>query len=290
VFCFLFFVSFLLLLAKSQKRKSVKTPFGTMRVPGMILRAGLLLLTIGFDPVAGFTPYRGAQQYCSGATSPRTQTRRFQSSDSSAAPLPVRFLGKGERAIVRNGVVLIAPADEFHHFYRQAAIFIYSMGQLGDNDDDDYLIRGLIIDHPTPFTLNEMIDVNTSIVDADNPLGEALVWRGGDKGGEGVVLLHSRADLGQPQIGLSGLYQGGWDAALDACAEGKANADDDFKIFFNYCEFTEQELESMLELDEEGDSWISVEVDPSLILNADWNRGACWARLRNAVRQITIPE
>jgi hypothetical protein len=254
----------------------------------MILRTALLSLTIGFEPIAGFTPHRGAQQY--GTTPPlRTQTRRFQSSDSS--PAPVRFLGKGEHAIVRLGVVLVAPADEFHHFYRQSAIFIYSMGQRDDSDDDDdYVIRGLIIDQPTPFTLNETIENESSIVDADNPLGEAMVWRGGDKGGEGVVLLHNRPDLGQSQIGCSGLYQGGWDAALEACAEGKANADDDFKIFFNYCEFTEQDLESMLVLDEVGDSWVSVEVDPSIVLNPDWNRGACWSRLRNAVRQDRLQE
>jgi hypothetical protein len=186
-----------------------------------------------------------------------------------------RFLGKGERAIVRNGVVLVAPAEEYHHFYRQAGVFIYTMGE---DEVGEYVVRGLIVDHPTPFTLREMID-NKGIPLENNPLGETLVFRGGDKGGEGVVLLHTRKDLGQSEIGSSGLYQGGWEAALEACAQGKAKPEE-FKIFFNYCEFTEKELESMLTLDEEGDG--SVEVNPDFVLNPDWNRGAAWARLRNA--------
>jgi len=191
----------------------------------------------------------------------------------------VRFLGRGQRAIVRPGVLLVAPSNEFHHFYRQAAIFIHAMGE---DDDGVYVVRGVIIDHPTPFTLKEMMEDNPAV--QENPLADNLLFRGGDKGGDGVILLHNQETLGQSSVGVSGIFQGGWDDALQACKEGRAKMED-FKVFFNYCEFTEREIDDLLESNEDGDQWMSVEVDTDFILNADWGRGDAWARIRNALSQ-----
>jgi hypothetical protein len=91
--------------------------------------------------------------------------------------------------------------------------------------------------------------------------------------------------LGQSPIGFSGVYQGGWDAALEACATGDADVDD-FKIFFNFCQFNEPEMEDLLKSNEDGDCWASVEVDAEVVLNPDWERGDAWKRLRNAVAQM----
>lgn len=198
-----------------------------------------------------------------------------------------RFLGKGERAIVRPGVVLVAPSNEFHHFYRKAAIFIYAMGEIDNFDETDtsgdYIIRGVIVDHPTVFTLSEMMEHQESV--ANNPLGGNLLFRGGDRGGDGVILLHSRSELAHSAIGESGIFQGGWKASLHACANGDAKVEE-FKAFFNYCEFTERELEKMLaEGDDEGDAWMSLEVEPEIILDSTWDRGEAWTRLRNAIKQ-----
>lgn len=192
----------------------------------------------------------------------------------------IRFLGKGQRAIVRPGVVLIAPTNEYHHYYRQAAIFIYAMGE---DEHGVYVVRGVIVDHPTPFTLAEMMPETIKNNNVKNsPLGDNLMFRGGDKGGDGVILLHNKEQLGQSLIGLSGIYQGGWDAAIAACTAGDAIADD-FKVFFNFCEFTELEIEDLLKSTEDGDCWASVEVTSDLILNGDWDRGDCWRKLRNAI-------
>jgi len=214
-----------------------------------------------------------------------TSTRR---SGGGSSDSDVRFLGKGPRAIVREGSVLVAPQHEYHHYYRQAAIFVYDMGQ--DEQEGVYVIRGVILDHPTPFTLREMIPAKfvqqpgADDNDNSNPLGESLLFRGGDKGADGVVLLHNRPELGVSEIGASGVFQGGWDAALAAVAANEADADD-FKAFFNYCEFTEAELEDLLESEEDGDSWASVEVGNDIVLSDQWDRGDCWKRLRNAVSQ-----
>jgi Uncharacterized ACR, COG1678 len=195
----------------------------------------------------------------------------------SASTGSVRFLGKGERAIVRPGVVLLAPSNEFHHYYRQAAIFIHAMGE---DEFGVFVVRGVIIDHPTPFTLAEMMPDSSNIL--NNPLGNNFLFRGGDKGGEGVVLLHNKEHLGQSVIGVSGVYQGGWEEVLAACAAGEADVND-FKLFFNYCEFTEVEIADLLKSYEDGDCWASVEVSTEMILDGDWDRGDCWRKLRNAI-------
>ncbi|KAL7566254.1 hypothetical protein ACA910_011315 [Epithemia clementina (nom. ined.)] len=197
----------------------------------------------------------------------------------------VRFLGRGSDAIVRPGCVLVAPSNEFHHFYRQSAIFVYGMGEVPDGEDDLYVIRGLIIDHPTPFTLAEMMEHNPVV--PNNPLGSNFLFRGGDKGQEGVILLHNQKDLGQNEIGMSGIFEGGWQAALESCALDSKETKN-FKAFFNYCEFTEQELEDLLSSSEDGDSWASVEVQPSIVLDPDWDRGDAWSRLRNSLKQMNV--
>ena len=194
-----------------------------------------------------------------------------------SAPFVRSFLGKGPEAVVRNGVVLISPAEEFHHFYRQAAIYIYTMGEA--EDGSDYLIRGLILDHPTAFSVEE------SMPNAPQALSENRIFRGGDRGGEGIILLHAHADWNVEEIGSSGVYQGGWDAAL------KANEVDEnsCKVFFNYCEFTEAELDGMLGMErEDGDAWMSLEVDPTFVLDESYGRGDAWKRLRNAVLQLSV--
>ena len=209
--------------------------------------------------------------------------------DTTTTPIiqrsDIRFLGRGPNAIVRPGCVLVAPKHEFHHYYRRAAIFIHAMGE--DSASGDYLIRGLILDHPTPFTLREMMEHNHQIV--DNPLGNNFLFRGGDKGNDGVVLLHAQASLGRPEIGTSGLYEGGWQQALQLCLANDSaeqqNADA-FKAFFNHCEFTEQELEDLLDSEEEGDAWVSLQVPADFCLNPDFDRGDAWSVLRNAVQQM----
>lgn len=191
-------------------------------------------------------------------------------------------MGKGPNAVIRPGTVLVAPTNEFHHFYRQAAIFIYAMGE--DEDyDDTYVIRGAILDHPTPFTLGEMAESSLLGSIQGSSMASNLIYRGGDKGGDHVFMLHNQESVGAGEmVGTSGIFQGGLQAALESCRSGAAKAED-FKFFFNFCQFTEEELESMLE----DDPWIAVEVPSNYVLNAEWDRGDCWRQLRNALQQET---
>lgn len=192
----------------------------------------------------------------------------------SASNEPIRFLGKGPNAIVREGSVLVAPSHEYNHFLMRAAVFVFALGL---NELNEYCVRGVIIDHPTPFTIGEMSGV-------EGKLGENLLWRGGDMGNEAAILLHSCDETEGEMIGMSGIYQGGLQDATKLVDSGKVTGDG-FKFFFNYIEFTESELDNLLkDVDSDGDAWASVEVNENVILSSEYGRGECWSMLRNKLR------
>lgn len=125
----------------------------------------------------------------------------------SASNEPIRFLGKGPNAIVREGSVLVAPSHEYNHFLMRSAVFVFALGL---NELNEYCVRGVIVDHPTPFTIGEMSGV-------EGKLGENLLWRGGDMGNEAAILLHSCDETEGEMIGVSGIYQGGVTRCIKAC-------------------------------------------------------------------------
>jgi hypothetical protein len=55
-----------------------------------------------------------------------------------------------------------------------------------------------------------------------------------------------------------------------------------------YSEFSEKELEDLLDSEEEGDAWVSLEVPAHFCLNPDFDRGDAWSILRNAVQQLNV--
>jgi len=150
---------------------------------------------------------------------------------------------------------------------------------IGQDDEDRTLIRGVILDYPTVFTMHEMTGMDSS-----NELSQNLLFRGGDAGNDSALMLHSCGDLtNNEMIGSSGVYEGGLQNAMDAVKEGKLSAEC-FKFFYNYTEFTVPELDQMLKSsDSDGDSWKSVQVSPSIIL-ADHDKSETWKQLRNKCR------
>ena len=133
------------------------------------------------------------------------ETRLFESLGS------VRFLGRGKDAIVRPGVVLLSPPEEFQHFLRQAAVFLYAMGE---DDDGVFVIRGAILDDPTPFTMGEMAEQDGDV----HEVFQNLIFRGGEFGSDAAYMLHSDETLGEmtenEMIGTSGIFEGGLEYAI----------------------------------------------------------------------------
>ena len=197
----------------------------------------------------------------------------------------IRYLGSGDDAIIRPGVVLVAPKHEYDHFLMKSAVFVYAIGL---DEDEDMVVRGVIIDHPTAFTISEM---SPNVMGS---LSENLMFRGGRSGSDSAMLLHSAGGAdghvkGTEEIGSSGIYEGGVVSAMEAADAGLANPDQ-FKFFFNYMQFRENELDDMFQgvVDDDGklDEWVSLEVPPEYVLDSDLERGEMWSKLRNIIREI----
>ena len=167
----------------------------------------------------------------------------------------------------------------------RSVVFVHA---IGINDYGEDVARGVIIDHPTAFTMGEMGGGSVSGV-----LGENILYRGGDSGKDAAMVLHSvgssvsmaeKEDGGMDdvkvydiacgeEIGTSGIYEGGIQDAMNLVDQAIVNADK-FKFFFNYVEFTDKELEGMLSAtDSDGDAWVSLEVPSGFVLKDYGDRG-----------------
>jgi hypothetical protein len=130
----------------------------------------------------------------------------------------IHYLGKGSDAIVREGCVLLPPTDEYQNFLMRTALWVYSMGW--DDDNQEQLNRCVGLDNPTPFTMAEMMmqdknnndDTATSI--QSSVLLQNLIYRGGNTGGDVAMMFHSVSELERTEIGHSGMYEGGLEAAI----------------------------------------------------------------------------
>mmetsp|Transcript_13523 Transcript_13523/g.20875 ORF Transcript_13523/g.20875 Transcript_13523/m.20875 type:complete len:255 (+) Transcript_13523:30-794(+) len=227
-----------------------------------------------------------ATAFCPSDVMPsRQRLSSLSMAESNHISSKIRYLGSGDDAIIRPGVVLVAPKHEYDHFLMKSAVFVYAIGL---DENEDMVIRGVIIDHPTAFTISEM---SPNVMGS---LSDNLMFRGGRSGSDSAMLLHSaggadgHVKVGE-MIGSSGIYEGGVVSAMEAADAGLASPDQ-FKFFFNYMQFRENELEDMFQgvVDDDGkiDEWVSLEVPPEFVLNSDLERGEMWSRLRNTIQEI----
>jgi len=214
----------------------------------------------------------------SGALSPVKMATDAEGNEGSGK---VRYLGSGDNAIIRPGVVLVAPTHEYDHFLMKSAVYIYAIGL---DENENMIIRGVVLDHPTAFMIGEMSpNVMGSL--ADNRL-----FRGGYDGSDTAMMLHSAGGPDGPiksdaMIGASEIFEGGIVSAMESVDAGLIKAEQ-CKFFFNFMQFTQMELDNMFAGSEDGDEWVSLEVPPEYVLNSDYSRGGLWYKLRNNIRVI----
>ena len=60
-------------------------------------------------------------------------------SSNEDEPQRIRYLGSGKDAIIRPGVVMVAPNHEYDHFLMRSAVFVYAIGL---DENQDVVIRG----------------------------------------------------------------------------------------------------------------------------------------------------
>jgi hypothetical protein len=96
----------------------------------------------------------------------------------------IQLLGQGVNAPIQPGVVLLAPSYEHSHFLKHAAIFIYAMGT--DEIYKDTVVRGVLLDHPTAFSMGEMCPGSVF-----GELAHKTLFTGGNQGKDSAMLFHS---------------------------------------------------------------------------------------------------
>ena len=207
-------------------------------------------------------------------------SRKSNNNDDDDDSGKIRYLGSGEDAIIRPGVVLLAPKHEYDHFLMKAAVFVYAIGL---DEEDNTIVRAVVLDNPTAFTIGEM---SPNVMGG---LSDNILFRGGYDGSDTALLLHSAGGNGPVksvnEIGSSGIYEGGIVSAMESVDAGLIGKDQ-CKFFFNYMTFTEKELDNMFAGVEDGDTWVSLEIPTEYVLNSDYDRGQLWSRLRNSIREI----
>lgn len=238
----------------------------------------LLVFLLAFDQVQ-------VSAFCKPITSTSisSKTQLYQTNNNEINP--IRYLGSGPSALIRPGVVLVAPKHEYDHFLMKSTVFIYAIGL---DDNQDMVARGVIIDHPTAFTVGEMSPLVSGAVSNN------LLFRGGNSGKHTAMMLHSAGGPDGPipnseMIGDSGIYEGGIVQAMEAVDAGIIDADR-CKFFFNYMQFREMELDDMFADVEDGDAWASLEVPVEYVLDSDLERGGMWVKLHNAVKKFRESE
>mmetsp|Transcript_3562 Transcript_3562/g.8983 ORF Transcript_3562/g.8983 Transcript_3562/m.8983 type:complete len:414 (-) Transcript_3562:110-1351(-) len=127
------------------------------------------------------------------------------------------------------GAILVANESEVDHFFRQAAVLVLECGPSGS--------KGLILEMATAFQLGEMSPSSAGTVFKGNSL-----FRGGGGSSDATTMLHACSEVeGSTPIG-HGLYTGGVQSAIKLVEEGKLSQDQ-FKFFYNYCEWGPGALE-----------------------------------------------
>jgi len=208
------------------------------------------------------------------------------------APPPISrptFLGVGPSSPLREGTLLVSPSDEYDHFLMHSVLFVFEIGY--DEVYDKTLVRAVIVDHPTAFTVGEMLDSAGGGGASLGGLTNNPLYRGGDNGGNAVILLHSVPGLdGSVSIDDNGkaslLHTGGISAAAIAVDDSTVDASR-FKFFFNYVEIPIGEIQGMLDAplgegdDEAADGWMVLgDVPPEIVLDGSYGRGQAWRKLR----------
>lgn len=169
------------------------------------------------------------------------------------------------------GCVLVAPAEEYNHFMRNAVVFLHEWDPFAEGPDE-LMARGLIVDRVTAFEVGEMAPAF-----ANTALGANRLFTGGDGSFNSAVMIHKHEDIAGAKPVGNGLFVGGTLSAKQLVESGALPASD-FKFFFNQCEFSRRNIQEMI--DEGG--WTVAWVSPELVMRQDLN-GRTWDFVRNAL-------
>lgn len=193
------------------------------------------------------------------AASPATASASYE-------PLPgfARSAGASDPSapVLVPGIVLVAAPDNFDHYFCESLVLLL-------DHDGERGSRGVLLNHETPWSVTEMNDALT-------PFDHNLVFLGGDRGADTMLMLHADASLpGAAPVGAGGLHRGGLSAASARVAAGSA-APSAFKFFYKVSEW----LPGMLDREVADGLWTTVELPLAQLLHPKGPK-SMWQRVRD---------
>jgi putative transcriptional regulator len=160
------------------------------------------------------------------------------------------------------GIVLVAAPDNFDHYLCESLVLLLE-------HDGERGSRGVLLNHETPWSVTEMNDALT-------PFDQNLVFLGGDRGADTMLMLHADASLpGAAPVGAGGLHRGGLAAASARVAGGSSSASA-FKFFYRVSEW----LPGMLDREVADGLWSPVELPLQQLLQPKGPK-SMWQRVRD---------
>ncbi|CAM9128109.1 unnamed protein product [Laminaria digitata] len=166
------------------------------------------------------------------------------------------------------GCVLVAGPDTYGHMTFKAVALVYEHGE-------GQPTRAVCVDKGLDFTIGEMSGGDLGRL-ADNRL-----FRGGDEGGSVAIMVHSHDISGARALGDTGLFVGGFAAALDL-VDRRAAEPKEFKFFFNHLAWPEGALEEQVQKG----LWKLVKLPSDVVLETKRMRDMeLWGRVEFALKK-----
>jgi putative AlgH/UPF0301 family transcriptional regulator len=173
---------------------------------------------------------------------------------------------------VEEGCLLVAQPNEYNHFMVRGAVLII-------HHAPEQRSRGLLLDHPTAFTVGETAP-------ALDVFAENTLFLGGEAGANTALMLHRFALPGARAVGGSGLYLGGVRSAMEKVEAGEFSPGD-FIFVFNECEWEP----GVLQQEVEAARWTVLRCPPHFLMPPGAGRArtsSLWERCRREIRRLGL--
>lgn len=163
------------------------------------------------------------------------------------------------------GSVIMAEPGSFDHYFLESLVLIIE-------HDAATGTRGVLLNHETPWEIDEMVPGSNVGPFSANPL-----FLGGDAGKDTMLMIHGEGELpGAKHVG-KGVYLGGVTNAIRAVEEGALPADR-FKFFFKTVEWLPNQLQSAVD----GGLFQPIELSPGWLFGQSGQR-SMWGEVRDTL-------
>jgi putative AlgH/UPF0301 family transcriptional regulator len=178
---------------------------------------------------------------------------------------------------IRAGSVVFSTEGSVDHYFHEALVLIIEHSERSGS-------RGVVLNNPTPWTVQDMTGRPSLGKLDDNP-----IFLGGDAGRDTMLMVHGlhlvegATPLGEPGVGIAlggdALYVGGTANAAELVDAGELQASN-FRFFYKSVEWLPGQLEKQVA----GGMLHHVKLSPSLLLGQKTVGKDLWGRVKTLLK------